>query len=114
MTQLTEFPWQKSHWQKGEAGLTYLSLQEIAKADPAILFIQSYSQDALLPKLKIDPNWQRLRAVRTGSVYEVEPYWHWGNGTHLIRLMLDRLLPLIYPERISAAASTAMNGPSRA
>lgn len=99
LQQFTDFPWSKPDPQKGEPGLTYLSLQAILAVDPDIIFVQSYVPKAqpLSQQLANHAIWQQLKAVQTQQVYEVEQFWHWGNGTWLIRLMLKRLLPLIYP-----------------
>ena len=100
LQQFTHFPWAKSDPQRGEPGLTYLSLEKMAIADPDVIFVQSYKPTALplSQQLANHPIWQQLKAVKTQQVYEIEQFWHWGNGTRMIRLMLERLLPLIYPE----------------
>ncbi|MEO0835511.1 MAG: hypothetical protein AAFY16_05890 [Cyanobacteria bacterium J06642_3] len=49
-------------------------------------------------KLKEDRLGQQLKAVQNHHVYEIEQLWHYGNGTHMIGLTLDKLMPLIYPE----------------
>lgn len=100
MKRFTHFPWSKSDPHRGEPGLTYLSLQAILAVDPDIIFVQSYAPTAipLSQQLANHTVWQRLKAVKTQQVYEVEQFWHWGNGTWLIRVMLKRLLPLIYPQ----------------
>lgn len=100
LQQLTYFPWSKPEPHRGEPGLTYLSLQRIAAADPDIIFVQSYAPTAqpLSQQLTNSPIWRQLKAVQTKQVYEIDPFWHWGNGTRLIRMMLKELLPLIYPQ----------------
>ncbi|MEO1297300.1 MAG: ABC transporter substrate-binding protein [Cyanobacteria bacterium J06636_16] len=99
LQQFTRFPWSKPAPERGEAGLTYLSLQNIAIVDPDVIFVQSYGPTAtpLSKRLASHPTWQQLKAVKTQQVYEIEQFWHWGNGTRLIRLMLEQLLPVIYP-----------------
>lgn len=100
MKRFTHFPWSKPDPHRGEPGLTYLSLHAILAVDPDIIFVQSYAPTAipLSQQLANHAVWQRLKAVKTQQVYEVEQFWHWGNGTWLIRVMLKRLLPLIYPQ----------------
>ena len=97
LQQFTDFPWVKPVATQGEPGLTYLSLQQIAQVDPDMIFVQSYGT-AVLPGLNRNRGWRSLKAVQTQQVFEVPQFWHWGNGTRLLRLMLQRLLPLIYPQ----------------
>lgn len=96
----TVFPWSKPDSERGEPGLIYLSLRQILAIDPDLIFIQSYPplDIPLSQQLANNTVWKQLKAVQTQQVYEIEPFWHWGNGTRLIRLMLRRLLPLIYPQ----------------
>ena len=100
LQQFTDFPWSKPDPKRGEPGLAYLSLQSIAIADPDVIFVQSYGPTAmpLSQQLANHRVWQKLKAVKTQQVYEIDQCWHWGNGTRMIRLMLEQLLPLIYPE----------------
>ncbi|WP_008308163.1 ABC transporter substrate-binding protein [Leptolyngbya sp. PCC 6406] len=103
LSRFTHFPWTKPVQHQGEAGLVYLSLERIAAVNPEIIFVQSYgatsgsSPRLLSQALSHHPLWQGLRAVQSDQVYEVDQFWHWGNGTRLLKLMLGRLLPLIYP-----------------
>ncbi|MGD1904417.1 MAG: ABC transporter substrate-binding protein [Leptolyngbyaceae cyanobacterium] len=99
LQRFTHFPWSKPDLTQGEAGLTYLSLSKIAKIDPDVVLIQSYGSATrpLSQLLTTDRRWQQLKAVQTGQVYEIPQFWHWGNGTRLIQLMLRQILPLIYP-----------------
>jgi len=92
----THFPWTKPHPYQGEPGITYLSMPQIAQVDPDMIFVQSYSQGAW-QRLNHNRCWRSLRAVQTRQVFEIPQFWHWGNGTRLLRIMLQRLLPLIYP-----------------
>ncbi|PZD72611.1 Fe(3+)-citrate-binding protein YfmC [Acaryochloris thomasi RCC1774] len=100
LQQFTNFPWSKPKPERREVGLIYLSLQRILTVDPDIIFVQSFSpkNKPLSEQLHQHPTWRQLKAVQTQQVYEIEPFWHWGNGTRLIGLMLERLLPLIYPQ----------------
>ncbi|WP_129590076.1 ABC transporter substrate-binding protein [Gloeocapsopsis dulcis] len=41
--------------------------------------------------------WQQLQAVQNHQVYEVDQFWHSGTGTRMLRLILEQLLPKIYP-----------------
>lgn len=100
LLQFTHFPWVKPDPNQGEAGLAYLSLAAIAAVDPDVILVQSYAPTTtpLSQQLAQHPLWRSLKAVQTQQVYEIPQYWHWGNGTRLIRVMLNQVLPLIYPE----------------
>ncbi|MEL6354961.1 MAG: ABC transporter substrate-binding protein, partial [Cyanobacteria bacterium J06627_28] len=98
LKQFTHFPWKKPDPNKGEAGLMYLPLKKIVAVNPDVIFVQSYGGQSLSSQLVNDSTWQQLRAVRQQHVYEIGRVWHWGNGTRLIKVMLERLLPLIYPD----------------
>ena len=107
LQQFTTFPWLKPVAHQGEPGLTYLSLQQIAQVDPDIIFVQSYGA-AVLRGLNHSHRWRALKAVQTQQVFEVSQFWHWGNGTRLLRLMLQKLLPLIYPQAFMTAHSSQL------
>lgn len=40
--------------------------------------------------------WRSLKTVQTQQIHEIPQYWHWGNGTRLMGMMVKRVLPLIY------------------
>jgi len=107
LQQFVQIPWTdpKQHW--GEAGLIYLSLQRIAEVDPDVILVQPFSGTAKshLEKVSHSKVWQQLKAFKTGEIYQIPPFWHWGNGTRLMRHQLDYLLPLLYPEILSLATS---------
>ncbi|MEM9135831.1 MAG: ABC transporter substrate-binding protein [Cyanobacteria bacterium P01_F01_bin.42] len=92
----TTFPWSKPT-DRGEAGLMYISLQQLQEVDPEIIFVQSYGQTPLSEQLAQNSRWQQLQAVQRQQVFEIPQLWHWGNGIRMIRLGLMRLLPLLYP-----------------
>lgn len=96
--EFTTFPWRKPKADRGEAGLMYISLQQLLTADPEIIFVQSYGQIPLSSQLGDHSTWQKLRAVQTNQVYEIPQFWHWGNGIRMIRLGIMRLIPLIFPD----------------
>ncbi|NEQ30791.1 MAG: ABC transporter substrate-binding protein [Leptolyngbya sp. SIO4C5] len=105
LQQFTHFPWSKPDPQRGEPGLIYLSLSQIQAIDPEIIFVQSYGPrpQFLSQQLASHRRWRRLKAVQTQQIYEMETFWHWGNGTRLIQIMLSRLLPVIYPSAFTGA-----------
>lgn len=99
LQELTHYPWIEPAGQRMEPGLMNVSLDRILQVDPDVIFVQTYppSVAPLSQQLANHPIWKRLKAVQTGQVHEVEQFWHSGNGTRMIRLMLDQLLPMIYP-----------------
>ncbi|HHP7245294.1 MAG TPA: ABC transporter substrate-binding protein, partial [Elainellaceae cyanobacterium] len=100
----THFPWVKPAPDRGESGLVYLSLPQIAAINPDVILMQSYGE-SLSDCLQRNRHWRSLKAVQAQQVFEIDQYWHWGNGTRLIRLMLQRLLPLIYPQALTTSKS---------
>ncbi|MEO1131344.1 MAG: ABC transporter substrate-binding protein [Cyanobacteria bacterium J06639_1] len=99
LKRFVRFPWSKRHRDRGEPGLTYLSLRRVLDiANPDVIFVQSYGREPLSQQLDRHPIWNQFEAVKARQVYEIPPYWHWGNGTRLIRVMLHAMLPLIYPD----------------
>lgn len=100
--QFTNYSWFEPKYNR-EPGLTNASLEEILARDPDVIFMQTYlpAKTALSEQLKSDYLWQQLKAVQSNNVYEIEQLWHYGNGTHMISLTLDKLMPLIYPELYS-------------
>lgn len=99
LKRFVRFPWSKRDRDRGEPGLTYLSLRRMLDiANPDVIFVQSYGRKPLSKQLHRHPLWNQFEAVKARQVYEIPPYWHWGNGTRLIRVMLHAMLPLIYPD----------------
>ena len=90
---LLTIPWAKPDPARGEPGLTYLSVQQIARVDPDVILVQSFApgRQPLSQQFRHNRAWNQLRAVQTGQVYEIDPFWHWGNGTQVIRLMLAKV-----------------------
>ncbi len=99
MEQFTHYPWLEPRRNR-EPGLTNASLEDILAVDRDVIFVQTYasSKAPLSEQLKENLFWQQLKAVQSDNVYEIEQLWHYGNGTHMINLTLDKLMPLIYPE----------------
>lgn len=69
---------------EGLGGLTILSEESIFDMDGDILFLFKTEEDKesskLLEKLKKNPLWQKLKAVKNDKVYEVNlPTWRGGN-----------------------------------
>ncbi|MEO1799551.1 MAG: ABC transporter substrate-binding protein [Cyanobacteria bacterium J06629_2] len=97
--QFTNYPWPEPPRNR-EPGLTSISLEKILAVNPDIIFVQTYppAKTPLSEQLKGDCLWQQLTAVQSQNVYEIEQLWHYGNGTHMINLTLDKLMPFIYPE----------------
>jgi iron complex transport system substrate-binding protein len=100
LQKLTHYPWLEPVGQRMEPGLMNVSLDRILQVNPDVIFVQTYPPSAapLSQQLANHPLWKQLKAVQTGRVHEVEQFWHSGNGTRMLRLMLNQLLPMIYPE----------------
>ncbi|WP_172799613.1 ABC transporter substrate-binding protein [Leptolyngbya sp. O-77] len=100
LQQLTHYPWIEPAGKRMEPGLMTVSLDRIVQSNPDVIFVQTYppSTAPLSQQLTNNPRWKRLKAVQTGQVHEVDQFWHSGNGTHIMQIMLSQLMPLIYPE----------------
>jgi iron complex transport system substrate-binding protein len=69
-----------------------ISKELIQRADGDVIFVWSYSEEEQdeAEKLKKDPLWSTLEAVRAGRVYEVGPHWY-GSGPLAANAVLDDL-----------------------
>jgi len=99
LSQLTHYPWAEPMGKRMEPGLMTVPLDRIVQVNPDVIFVQTYppSTAPLSQQLANNPQWKRLKAVQTGQVYEVDKFWHSGNGTRIMRVMLSQLMPIIYP-----------------
>ncbi len=88
--QIANYPWL-------EANLTNMSLAEILTVNSDTIFVQTYAQSKMPLSLQLTNNriWRQLTIVHNHQVYEVEQLWHYGNGTRMIRLTLDKLILII-------------------
>lgn len=104
MQQFTHFPWIEPAGDRREPGLMNVSLQQILQVDPDVIFVQTYSPAKVPLSQQLCRNrlWQRLKAVQNEAVYEIDQLWHFGNGTRMLGLTLDKLMPIIYPELIKS------------
>jgi iron complex transport system substrate-binding protein len=103
LQELTHYPWIEPAGQRMEPGLMNVSLDRILQVNPDVIFVQTYppSTAPLSQQLANNPRWKQLKAVQTGQVHEVEQFWHSGNGTRIMQVILNRLVPMIYPEYFS-------------
>ncbi|MBE9212894.1 ABC transporter substrate-binding protein [Plectonema cf. radiosum LEGE 06105] len=95
----SHYPWFEPKGYNIEPGLTNVSLKKILSVNPDIIFFQTYSPGKipLSQQLANNRTWQQLKAVQNNHVYEIEQLWHYANGIRMINLMLDKLMPIIYP-----------------
>ncbi|NDJ19828.1 ABC transporter substrate-binding protein [Myxacorys almedinensis] len=98
LKQCTHYPWAEPTT-RHEPGFTSLSLQQILDVNPDVIFVQTYAPSTapLSQQLANNLIWKQIKAVQHDQVYEIEQFWHTGNGTRTIGLMLDQLVPKIYP-----------------
>ncbi|MEM7555066.1 MAG: ABC transporter substrate-binding protein [Cyanobacteria bacterium P01_A01_bin.84] len=98
--QFSHYPWLEPEGYNMEPGLTNVSLQKILSVNPDIIFIQTYTPGKipLSEQLKTNKIWRQLKAVQNNNVHEIEQLWHYANGTRMIGLTIDKLMPIIYPE----------------
>jgi iron complex transport system substrate-binding protein len=97
---MTNYPWREPAINKGEIGFINLSIEQILQVNPDVIFIQTYglNQTSISQRLDRHRHWRQLKAFKQQQIYDVEQFWHWGNGTRTIGLTLDRLMLKIYPE----------------
>jgi iron complex transport system substrate-binding protein len=98
--QFSHYPWFEPKGYNIEPGLRNVSLQKILAVNPDIIFVQTYSPAKVPLSQQLGDNriWQQLKAVQNSNVYEIDHLWHYANGTRMICLTLDKLMPIIYPE----------------
>mgnify|MGYP001793974248 FL=1 len=82
-----------------EPGFINVSLRKILVVNPDIIFVQTYPPGKITLSQQLANNkiWKQLKAVQNNNVYEIEQLWHYANGTRMIGLTLDKLMPIIYP-----------------
>jgi iron complex transport system substrate-binding protein len=108
ISQFSHYPWLEPQGYNIEPGLTDISLSKILAVNPDIIFVQTYAPGKIPLSQQLGNNqiWQQLKAVRNHQVYEIEQLWHYANGTRMIGLTIDKLMPIIYPEIIKVGAES--------
>lgn len=100
---LGDYPWPTPPARGGghSAGQGTYSLEEIARRDPSVIFVQTFSfgPSASTPvseQLAANPVWAGLRAVRAKRVVEVPTtLWAEGRGTRSLGLVASRAADVI-------------------
>ncbi len=83
-------------------GWTQVTLEQIAAWDPDYIFVISYARpsEEAVAKLKADPNWQNLRALREGHVLPfAHDFYSWDQPDTRWILGLTWLAGKLHPER---------------
>lgn len=97
----TAYPWPEAG--EGDSGFLEIGLEDIVGVDPEHIFVLDFGFDPgapdLVDQLVTEPVWSTLRAVEAGNVHVVDNRW-WGTtgGTRGQQLILDVVLPTVYPE----------------
>ncbi|MCK0469861.1 ABC transporter substrate-binding protein [Halalkalibacter sp. APA_J-10(15)] len=99
IAQIAHYPWTTDH----SDGSAQLSLEEILKEDPDVLFLETFrfGDDApyLSEQLSSNPVWGELNAVKTDNVYEVRTnIWANGRGLGSLTIILNEAMELMYPD----------------
>ena len=96
----SNYPWLEPKGYNLEPGFINVSLQKILLVNPDIIFVQTYPPGKITLSQQLANNriWQQLKAVQNNHVYEIEQLWHYANGTRMIGLTIEKLIPIIYPE----------------
>ncbi|HEU0256486.1 MAG TPA: ABC transporter substrate-binding protein [Microbacteriaceae bacterium] len=99
LAQVSKYPWGGS----GAQGMS-LSLEDILKVNPDVIFVESLARLAnphapsLSSQMAADPLWRQLKAVKDHRVYDVDPdVWHDDRGGLGLKEILDQAMPLLYP-----------------
>ncbi|WP_126427573.1 ABC transporter substrate-binding protein [Brevibacillus marinus] len=82
-----------------ESRFVKLNLEKLIELNPQVLFLMSNKDDLISEKLKGNPVWSKLDAVKNGRVYEVDRnIWSRGRGPIAAKLIVEQAPPLLYPE----------------
>ncbi|SDD59291.1 ABC transporter substrate-binding protein [Nocardioides lianchengensis] len=89
LAEVSDYPWPAA-----ADPFASIAVEQIAKADPDLVFAQAFSAsddtEPLSERLASDPVWAGMTAAREGRVVEVEaPMWATGRGTISLGLVLD-------------------------
>jgi iron complex transport system substrate-binding protein len=110
--QVTKYPW-SSDKPSPTNGWGPISLEKILEVDPDVIlsgvvnsgnatndFIKGAQAGIVkaLDELKVNPLWKELKAVKNNQLYEVDLLNWQGQGTIALTLVLDELMPKLYPE----------------
>ncbi|QGH32828.1 ABC transporter substrate-binding protein [Gracilibacillus salitolerans] len=103
LAQIANYPWTTDNGDGGHSsGSAQLSLEEILKEDPDVLFLETFSfgddDPSLSEQLASNPVWGELKAVKTDNVHEVRTnIWANGRGIGSLTIILDEAMELLYP-----------------
>lgn len=102
-TKLVEMAGGQPVWQEAQLGngWTKVGLEQIAAWDPSQIYVIAYfnSPKDVVEKLKADPQWQQLRAVKDGKLYAFPgDYYSWDQPDTRWILGLNWLASKIHPE----------------
>lgn len=89
LAEVSDYPWPAA-----EDPFANVAVEQIAKADPDLVFAQAFSAsddtEPLSARLASDPTWAGLTAARQDHVIEVEAaVWATGRGTRSLGFVLD-------------------------
>lgn len=98
LSRFSNYPWPTPAGQKGghSAGEGTYSLEEIARKNPAVIFVQTFSFGTssgpkVSEQLADDPVWSSLTAVKNGNVVEVPTkIWAEGRGTRSLGIVAEQ------------------------
>ena len=102
-TQMTEAAGGQPVWQDAQLGngWTKVNLEQIAAWDPDQIYIAAYFNplNDVVEKLKADPQWQKLRAVKDGKLYGFPgDYYSWDQADTRWILGLNWLAGKVQPD----------------
>lgn len=103
IAQIANYPWTSDQSEGHHSGSAQLSLEDILKEDPDVLFVETFQfgedSPSLSEQLASNPVWGELKAVKAENVYEVRTnVWANGRGIGSLTIILDEAMALLYPD----------------
>lgn len=96
----TAYPWPDAG--EGDSGFLEINLEQILDVDPAWIWVLDFGFDPdappLVEQLADEPVWRELTAVQQEQVVVTPRWWGGTRGTHTQQLVLDTVMPAVFPE----------------
>lgn len=100
LKELANCPWPANTAQGpyGEAALNY-TLEQLINADPQTIIAYIYpGRPKVSEQMANSPVWKELKAVKSGQLFEIDAGIAQPGGTLGLTVLLDTVMPLLYPE----------------
>lgn len=100
LKELANCPWPANTAQGpyAEAALNY-TLEQLINADPQTIIAYIYpGRPKVSEQMANNPVWKELKAVKSGQLFEIDAGIAQPGGTFGLTVLLDTVMPLLYPE----------------